>query len=74
MATKSGNHRAAERFFAIYQRESPRGKRAADALGRQMVALAKLGRLGLARTKARAYLRAYPKGTYARVARSLIGR
>lgn len=71
VAARKGDHAQAERRFGYYLAVQPRGKRAADALGRQMVALGKLGRRAEARRKAKAYLAAYPKGAYARVARAI---
>jgi hypothetical protein len=73
LAAARGDHAAAARLFGVYLEEQPRGGRAADALGRRMVSLRKLGRLDEARRLARAYLAAYPGGTYAGVARGITG-
>jgi TolA-binding protein len=71
-ADVSGSTVEAERWFATYLRESPRGAFAQEALGRLIVAQQKLGRREDAREHARRYLERYPDGAHAKVARSLL--
>lgn len=72
IAVSRADHGAAARWFGVYLREQPRGKRSAPALGRLMAALQKMGRRAEARRKAQAYLAAYPQGTYASLARTIL--
>lgn len=68
------DYRRAARFFARYLREAPKGALAADARGRQMMALQRAGKLGSARRVAKRYLKLHPGGAYASSARALLAR
>jgi TolA-binding protein len=62
----------AKRWFSTYLAERPSGALAAEALGRSMEAEQRMGDLAAARVTAGMYLRRYPKGAHARLARSLL--
>ena len=59
-------------WFETYLREDPGGALAEQALGR-LVELRQRGAPEVARTTAQRYLAAYPRGSYAALARSLLG-
>jgi hypothetical protein len=58
------------RWFSVYLEELPDGPLAEEAAGRSIDALQKAGRHAEARTAAGEYLRKYPKGNFAGLARS----
>ncbi|WP_433936187.1 FecR domain-containing protein [Sorangium cellulosum] len=62
---------AALAWFETYLKEAPQGAYASEALGRKMVIVQRLHGDAQAETVARAYLRRFPGGTYARAARAL---
>lgn len=64
----------AARAFAQYLKEAPRGPFAADARGRQMMALKRAGKLEAAREVAKRYLALHPGGAYASSAKALLAR
>ena len=59
------------RWYDVYMREAARGPFAGDALGRKMSLVAASQGREAARSLAAAYLRGYPSGPYATVARDL---
>jgi TolA-binding protein len=63
----------AARWFATYLEETPRGPLAREALGRLVEAESQSGHEGRAREAARRYLKEYPTGPRADLARSLLG-
>ncbi|MDI1428532.1 FecR domain-containing protein [Polyangium sorediatum] len=70
---KQGAHAEAARWFATYLRERPRGRLAREAAGRLLEARLRSGDKPLAREAARAYLRDFPGGPHAEVARAAAG-
>jgi len=70
---KQGAHAEAARWFATYLRERPRGRLAREAAGRLLEARLRSGDKALAREAARAYLRDFPGGPHAEVARAAAG-
>ncbi len=59
-------------WYARYQREAPSGALLAEALGRRVVLLRDSGKLAEARELAGEYVRRFPDGPYAAVARKLL--
>ncbi len=68
-----GEHRKAASWFATYVREQPAGALVREARGRLVEAKAVLGETVAAQRLAVAYLRDYPQGPHAELARSLTG-
>ncbi len=67
-----GAYPEAERFFASYLAEQPRGPLAREALGRRMEALDRAGNRDAARSVARTYQQRYPSGPHIRLAEHLL--
>ncbi|HEY4105122.1 MAG TPA: tetratricopeptide repeat protein [Polyangiaceae bacterium] len=63
----------AERWFADYLAEQPRGPLAREALGRRMEALDRAGNHDAAREVAASYQKHYPHGPHIRLAERLLG-
>ena len=74
MAFQGGDDGAAVQWFETYSRESPDGPLAREALGRLMEAFVRRHDDASARRIADQYLRAYPSGPHAKLARSLVDR
>lgn len=72
MADDAGTSPAALDWYDRYLSESPRGAFAAEALGRKLVVLVRLGRTDAARDVAAAYERRFPRGAHAAYARELL--
>ncbi|MDI1479654.1 FecR domain-containing protein [Polyangium sp. y55x31] len=70
---KQGAHAEAASWFSTYLRERPRGRLAREAAGRLLEARLRSGDKALAREAARAYLRDFPGGPHAEVARAAAG-
>ncbi|HEX4406134.1 MAG TPA: hypothetical protein VH560_14955, partial [Polyangia bacterium] len=73
MADDGGNARAALDWYRRYQSEAPRGPYAAEAVGREMIAVERLSGRAAAAPIARAYLERFPDGTYLIQARAILG-
>jgi TolA-binding protein len=73
MEDEAGNAGAALSWYETYLSEAPAGSLAAEALGRRMLAQRKLGQIDASRRAAEDYLRRFPNGAYAEVARELVG-
>jgi ferric-dicitrate binding protein FerR (iron transport regulator) len=58
-------------WYQRYLREAPSGAYSAEAMGRMMIVLERQQRIDEARAVARAYLRRFPQGVYARAARAV---
>jgi ferric-dicitrate binding protein FerR (iron transport regulator) len=69
---QKGAYGDAARWFEIYLREQPAGPVAREAAGRLIEARVKAGNASGARTAASQYLRAYPLGPHAELARRLL--
>jgi TolA-binding protein len=67
-----GSPAAAVFWHETYLAEAPSGRFAPEAYGRRMVALRKSGNEAAARQAASAYLKSFPKGPYAGVAREMV--
>jgi TolA-binding protein len=67
----AGDTREALVWYDRYLAESERGTYAAEALGRKMAALARLGDTADARSTAEQYLEVYPHGAFANRARRI---
>ena len=67
------DYAAAARLFGEYLRRFPRGALAREATGRLLEAQLKTGEMGLARETASSYLRSYPDGPHAALARRTVG-
>jgi len=65
-------HTEAARWFATYLRERPRGPLAREALGRLIEARRLGGDLKRARKASQSYLKRFPDGPHAPLARSLL--
>ncbi len=74
MADDGGNPGAALVWYDTYLSETPGGALAAEAFGRRMLALQRVGRSGKAKTAATQYLSRFPKGPYAAQAEKLANR
>jgi len=61
------------RWYDRYLDEAPSGSYAAEALGRRMIALRELYGIATARPVAEAYVRRFPRGSYAGAAHTLLG-
>ena len=68
----AGRHGEAERWYRTYLAEAPSGRWAAEASGRRLEALHAQGRSEMASEWAERYLRRYPNGAHAPLARSLL--
>jgi TolA-binding protein len=68
-----GAYADAARWFETYLREQPAGPVAREAAGRLMEARQRSGDLQGARSAAESYLKAYPMGPHAEMARKLLG-
>jgi ferric-dicitrate binding protein FerR (iron transport regulator) len=73
MADDGGDARAALAWYRRYQSEAPRGPYAAEAVGREMIAVERLSGRVAAAPIARAYLERFPDGTYLLQARAILG-
>jgi len=60
-------------WYDTYLAEAPRGHFAAEAFGRKMVAISKQSGRSAARETAAEYLKRFPAGPHASVARELLG-
>jgi hypothetical protein len=67
------DYAAAARLFDAYVRQYPRGSFVREATGRLLEARIKTGEVGLARETAAGYLRSYPDGPHAALARRTVG-
>ncbi len=72
-ADQAGQSASALQWYDTYLSESPGGSLAAEAQGRRMVLLQRMGRTAEAQSAARTYLDRYPKGGYAAVAKDVLG-
>jgi len=72
MADDGGDARGALTWYRRYEEEAPRGPYAAEALGREMVAVERLSGRAAAAPLARAYLARFPDGTYLLQARAIL--
>jgi transmembrane sensor len=70
----TGAPEQALQWYDAYLQEAPGGTLAAEAHGRRMLALKRLGNLEGARQAAQAYLKRYPSGAYARHAQELVAK
>ena len=66
-----GSYAEAAEWFRLYLKEQPKGTLAREASGRLLEALSHSGRGGAARELATQYLRDYPAGPHAEIARGL---
>jgi hypothetical protein len=67
-----GSYAEAAEWFRVYLRERPRGELSREANGRLLEATLRGGRTSAARELALQYLRDYPNGPHAELARSLL--
>ena len=72
MADDSGSPNEALGWYERYLAETPGGAFAAEASGRRLVALVRLGRAETARASAESYLKRFPRGAHAKYARELL--
>jgi outer membrane protein assembly factor BamD (BamD/ComL family) len=68
------NYQGAARWFQSYLREEPSGGLAREAAGRLIEAQNAAGDMAAARESANAYLRKYPAGPHAGLARTVLNR
>jgi TolA-binding protein len=73
MSDDGGSPAGAVTWYDRYLAEAPGGTFAPEAQGRRMVALKRSGNQEAARRSAETYLRVYPSGPYAAVARDMLG-
>jgi hypothetical protein len=73
MADDQGDPGAALSFYRSYRAEAPTGPYAAEALGREMLAVERLSGRPAAAAIARDYLDQFPEGTYLLQARAILG-
>jgi hypothetical protein len=66
-----GSYAEAAEWFRVYLREQPRGALSREASGRLLEALQRVGRPAATRELATQYLRDYPNGPHAELARSM---
>jgi hypothetical protein len=71
--TEAGDGAAALAWFDRYLGEAPAGAYASEALGRKMLLVQRISGDASAAVVAQEYVRRFPKGTYARSARTLLG-
>jgi hypothetical protein len=71
MLDDSGNASGALGWYDTYLSEAPGGSLAAEALGRRMLALERLGRSAEATSAAKTYLQRFPSGAYSARAEEL---
>ena len=67
-----GDPKGAEKWFRAYLHVDPRGELAEEALGRLVEVLSRSGKGRPARQAAKQYLRRFPDGGYAPLARTLV--
>ena len=72
MSDDGGGSAGALQWYERYLAEAPGGAFAPEAQGRRMVALKQSGNLEAGRRAAEAYLKQYPSGPYAAVARDML--
>jgi Tetratricopeptide repeat/FecR protein len=72
MLDDSGNAGGALGWYDTYLSEAPGGSLAAEALGRRMLVLERLGRSAEATSAARTYLQRFPTGAYSARAEELV--
>jgi ferric-dicitrate binding protein FerR (iron transport regulator) len=72
MADDGGSPNEALGWYERYLAEKPGGAFAAEASGRRLVALVRLGRADAAGSAADSYLKRYPRGAHAKYARELL--
>jgi len=72
-AESTGDLASADQWYATYLSESPSGPIVADALAGRMLAADRLGAPSRARDLAREYVKRFPEGAAARVARKFAG-
>jgi TolA-binding protein len=72
MADDAGSPGEALEWYDGYLREAPRGAFAAEALGRRLVVLVRLGKKDAARSAAEAYRKRFPKGPHAAYAQEVL--
>jgi hypothetical protein len=73
MADDDDDANAALTWYRRYAEETPRGPYAAEAIGREMLAVERLSGRPAAAPLARAYLARFPEGTYLLQARAILG-
>ena len=69
--TEAGDPNGAISWYDRYVAEAPAGSFVAEALGRKIVVLKRVGRVDAAEAAARRYLKRFPGGPYAGVAREM---
>jgi len=69
--TEAGDPAGAITWYDRYVAEAPAGSFVAEALGRKMVVLRRIGKVDAAEAAARGYLKRFPGGPYAGVAREM---
>jgi hypothetical protein len=74
LSDDAGDSRAATGWYEAYLHEAPAGALAPEAAGRRMIALRAAGEPDAARAAARAYVRDFPSGPYAGLAREIASR
>jgi hypothetical protein len=72
MADDLGSPSEALGWYERYLAEKPGGAFAAEASGRRLVSLVRLGRTDAARSAAESYLKRFPRGAHATYARELL--
>jgi TolA-binding protein len=72
MADDQGSSNDALGWYERYLAETPGGSFAAEATGRRLVVLVRLGRREAARSAAQSYLKRFPRGAHASYARELL--
>ena len=72
LADDAGDPRGALAWYRSYAREAARGPYAAEAFGREMLAVERLSGRAAAAPIARAYLERFPEGTYLLQARAIL--
>jgi TolA-binding protein len=72
LADDSGALREARSWYDTYAKETPGGAFAAEAMGRKLVVLVRLGDDDAARALARTYLKRFPRGAHASFATELL--
>ncbi len=72
MADDAGTHTEALKWYDDYLREAPHGAFAAEALGRKLVVLVRIGRSSAAREVAEAYVQRFPTGPHLAYAQEVL--